>query len=102
MFILARSAELPDTDDMLALILWGGVLLVSVAVLLLFAGWARKKMREDDSKSAGAILTLQDIREMRDRGDISLEEYDHLRAMILAGVQKQMNQSGSPPGGSQS
>ncbi|MBU0637782.1 MAG: SHOCT domain-containing protein [Planctomycetes bacterium] len=71
---------MPSANDMLAAFLW-----VSVAALAAIAGMVvirtvRNWARRDE---VTAPFTIQDLREMRARGELSDEEYEAMRAAIL-------------------
>jgi len=63
---------------------YGGALIVAIIVLgLVVWGVGRWTRRQDAGGSP--VFTLQDLREMRERGEISDAEFDQMRASILAG-----------------
>ncbi len=64
---------------------WIGIL----AILIILGGgiavWLRKRMAVNaDDSSAGFILA--DLREMRDRGDISPEEFENAKARMITSM----------------
>jgi hypothetical protein len=64
------------------------VILALVTILLIAVGSAvvllsRRWMRDSDTPDTITPFTLQDLREMRARGDIDDTEYTAMRAMIL-------------------
>lgn len=66
-----------------ALFFFGGIGILAFAVKIV-----RKFMNSGESGSSDPAFTLQDLRQMRDQGLISLDEYEKMRAGILgaAGV----------------
>ncbi len=51
-------------------------------VLALVRRWMRRT-RDDSAHGPASVWTLQDLRELRDSGEISVPEYERLRAAIL-------------------
>lgn len=67
-------------------------------IILVVAGffvvrYLRRQLRDDSTQREA--FTLQDLRAMRDRGDISPAEYETMRAMMLGPAAAK-----APPGGS--
>jgi hypothetical protein len=72
-------------EDLLPILKWGGVALGGFGLLALVAKWARRWIRSDDEPQSldAPVFTLQDLREMRARGDLSDDEFDRMRNAIL-------------------
>ena len=69
------------------LFLWAGGL-VAVIILAGFAvGRIRKWMRPDGQKSSSEAWSLQDLRVLRQQGRISDQEFETLKAAIIAEYQ---------------
>ena len=68
----------------LAAIVWTLVVLAGVAVLSVVAWWTRRWMYSEEEGDESPVFTLQDLREMRDRGSLSEAEFERMRAGILA------------------
>ena len=69
-------------------LLWIGVLLVlfvggGVAIYFL-----RRYARGGDKESAGPALTLNQVRQMRQRGEITEEEYQRLKRTVVEETRK--------------
>lgn len=69
---------------------WGvavaaGLVALSGGLIFLWRRFKRWTMAADESEEDGAF-TLQDLREMKARGDITEDEYERLRAGILSAV----------------
>lgn len=73
--IVADAAQLAFVT--LALLV-GTVVLLAVGVY--GVRWARSKMSDT---TANQVFTLQDLREMRDNGQITEQEFETMRAAIL-------------------
>ena len=64
-------------------VLWCALVLAGIVTLGVVAVAMRRWMMRDESTTTGPAFTLQDLREMRDRGDITSQEFDTMRAGIL-------------------
>ncbi len=60
------------------------VLLLVTIVALLVIGWYRKRVLSDKETSSSSTWTLDDIRRLRAEGNLTEEEYQRLRATIIA------------------
>ena len=68
-------------------------LLVGAVVVLALAVWYyRKRYILDDRPSGGQMWTFEDLRQMKDRGELTEGEYQALRASLVASF----GHSGSP------
>ena len=72
--------------------IYGAVVLGALLLIVLVAQWYRSRMRKPDE--SGPAFTLQDLRDLRDRGELRPEEYERLRAVVVAEVRDQ-SESGS-------
>jgi hypothetical protein len=77
------SATATWGDRVGELAVWGAVLAGLVLALVLFVYFYRSHMGLRRS-GADPVFTLQDLRDMRLRGEISKKEFDCLRAKVLA------------------
>lgn len=82
---------------------WGiavavGLVALSGGLVFLWRRFKRWTMTADESEEASAF-TLQDLREMKARGDITEDEYQRLRAGILSAARgaATSKQDQSPP-----
>lgn len=82
LFLLAQSATNRNLGPVLLQL---GLLIVAVLVLGLVILAVRKAMFKEDDAGAGGSL-LDDLRGLRDSGEISEVEYDYLRKCIAARV----------------
>src|SRR5690348_15499986 len=76
---------------------WGGllilVILVGAAGILLVRRWMRGG---DSGGQPDAGFSLSDLRAMRDRGEITSEEYEQTRARVIAKVKGRQNSTDEP------
>ena len=63
------------------LITTSAILFVLIFVGTVIIVWVRRWVRRD---AAPDIFTVQDLREMRDRGEISAREFEVMRAALLS------------------
>src|SRR5271154_946554 len=88
-------AELSPADQRRVLIA-----LAIMMVLVLIGGFGilmfRRRLwgEEEDDNSSDVGFSLSDLREMRDRGEITPEEYEFTRARVIAKVKSSL---ASPP-----
>ena len=80
-WVLAASGE--TTTSWWEVGLWVAVLLGAILLLAVFVYVYRSRVRGSDS-AAGPAFSLQDLRVLRERGDLTDVEFDHLRANLLA------------------
>ncbi|UYV11610.1 MAG: hypothetical protein NCW75_09900 [Phycisphaera sp.] len=77
--------------DMGQMLIWVGVLIVAVVIgtiiLLMIRRWMENQRREDP----GAFTTMEDMRAMVDRGEMSKEEYEQVREAMIAKVRGSQN-----------
>ncbi|UCG15995.1 MAG: SHOCT domain-containing protein [Phycisphaerales bacterium] len=81
--VLAASGE--TTAPWWEVGLWVAVLLGAILLLAVFVYVYRSRVRGGDV-GAGPEFSLQDLRVLRERGDLTEAEFDHLRANLLADV----------------
>ena len=74
-----------DQSEALEGVLWFGVLLGVVLLAVISLLWFRKYARSDETGVALG-LTLEDLRRQRDRGMLTAEEYERLRATVIRAV----------------
>jgi hypothetical protein len=82
-FIAQASANGGDVQQLLTRALpWTAALVAALVVLA--AGWNYYRRRSGrDDEGSGPLWTLQDLREMRARGDLADDEYQRLKARVL-------------------
>jgi hypothetical protein len=72
-----------SADSAWGIIVACGLLMTAVLVLFLGVWFYRKRILQDDSSSSNAFWTFEDLRNMKDRGELSEEEYQSLRAAMI-------------------
>jgi hypothetical protein len=92
--------------QMHAVLVWGTVLLVLTVVVGFGIRALRRRVFPEQEPPPDQLWTLEDLREMRDRGRLSEEEFETLRARVIArmagaerdgGPQGRADASGSEP-----
>jgi len=78
--VVGQAAQ-PSTAQAAQVGMWVGLLIVLVVVGSIVVLALRRRMLSKDD-AAGAVLTLSDLRTMRDKGLLSSEEYDAMRARM--------------------
>ena len=68
--------------DWLTVVAWCTVLAGAVVALVLGIVMARRWLYEDHRP---AVWTLQDLRDMRDRGELTVAQFEHMRARVIGG-----------------
>lgn len=72
-------------------ILWGGI----IAVLAVIGGSAimifRRSVLAKDSDAGSGGFTLEDLRKLRDRGELTAQEYEVARNQITQAVKKSLS-----------
>lgn len=78
---LAQGSPPATSSQAMQVAMWVGVLIVLVVAGSMVALWLRRRMLAKDN-AGQEMLTLSDLRAMRDRGQLSSEEYDAMRAKM--------------------
>lgn len=71
-------------QDIWRIVGWSAAAIGALFVLAIVVYWTRRWIMRRSDESSGPVFTLQDLREMRDAGLILPEEYEKMRAGILA------------------
>lgn len=79
--LLAQGAA---TKDLGAFLPWVGLLLAGVGILAGVWTMLRRRLREDQQENRLSLWSLDDLRAMRARGDLSEQEFEQVKARILA------------------
>ena len=80
--LAARGATLAAGDPA-AILQYGGLLIVALIVLGTVVLWLRRKYLADDASRADGIWSLQQLRELRAKGELSEDEFQKLRAEMI-------------------
>ncbi|UCG32760.1 MAG: SHOCT domain-containing protein [Phycisphaerales bacterium] len=89
--VLAQSGA--PQRHMRAVLVWGTVLLVLALVVGMGIRALRRRVFPEKEPPPDQLWTLEDLREMRERGQLSEEEFETLRARVIARM------AGAKPGG---
>jgi hypothetical protein len=65
-----------------SILLWLGVLLAVTLLGGLGIMWLRRRLLAKDTSSPGGF-DLHSLRQLRDRGDLSPAEYEHLKTLVI-------------------
>jgi len=72
-----------------------------IALLVIVGGlgvwYYRKQFLFPDRTEGGGLWTFEDLRQMRDRGDLTEEEYQSLRAAMIGSFDAKPKQTGGLP-----
>jgi hypothetical protein len=71
-----------DPGRLAELAAWAMVALVAALALAIVAFWVRRRYRSDTGQ-AGLPWTLQELQDMRARGDLTDQEYRALRTTVV-------------------
>jgi len=89
-------AAIPVTGELLSIFAWFAIVaLAAVGGIYLMMAVRRWSQREESP----ATFTIQDLRDMRDRGEISAAEFSAMRATILAQLEPSAGLPAPRPGG---
>ena len=82
-----------------AAVLWVGVLMVAALAGGILWLWLRRQLFAADAATAPGSI-MEDLRRMRDQGQITQEEYDTVRKRMVAKLAKSgFGDAKAPPGG---
>lgn len=90
---IAPSAKPPAGGDTKAVLLWVFVLIVLVMGLGVAIMIVRRRMFAKDASAFGQQTFMEDLRRMRDRGEISPEEFEATKKTMVA----RLRGSAAPP-----
>lgn len=79
-----------NTNDIGGVFVWGGLLLAAVIALGAAVWWIRRRLFAGDEPDSGDIWSLQHLRELRRTGQLTEDEFQKLKAQVIAQF--------SPPG----
>ena len=86
-----------SSDDVTQIILWCTVLILAIVVLFLGVWYYRRRWIETSAGSSDQTpWTLDDLRNMKEAGQLSEEEYQALRASMIAAFRPKGPKETSP------
>ncbi len=98
--IAAGAQSGGSARDLVPLFMWIGLVVALLVAAGLMIGALRRELFQDpqDPNPGGATL-LQDLRSMRDRGEISEEEFRSIRATMVERAKASMDPNAMPSSG---
>lgn len=76
------------------LMLWAGVLMIVVVVSAIGLAWIRRQLVSSGDDDTGEGWSLHSLREVHGRGEITDEEFERAKDVVLGGMNK--GSAGSP------
>lgn len=92
------AADSSDQATAFESVLWFGGLVVVLMLSALVIAYLRKWFARPD-RVPGIGLTLEDLRRQRDRGRLTIAEYETLKAALLEAMQGEESGDSSAPSG---
>ena len=90
----------PPTTDIAPIFTWIGALIgIVVLGLVILLAVRRRLMVEDAAGSAGAAMTLHDLRTMLKSGEIDQDEFERMKAQIIGQASATSAPAGEEDGG---
>ena len=81
---VAHMGPTPSSDEALfAMMLWLGGVILAILAAVLIAAYVRRRTREA-MESSSAELGLDELRRLRDRGELTLSQYEALKKRTIA------------------
>lgn len=78
------AAKPMTEDDWWSLAILSAIVLGAVLVIAVLLHWYRSRSRRREEDTTAPPFTLQDLRDLRARGELSETEFQQLRAAMLA------------------
>ncbi len=92
--VLAQSGQ--NQGDMGQFLIWVGALIVAVVIGTIVLLVIRRKLSAQSAEDPGGFTTMEDMRAMVDRGEMSKEEYEQVRKAMIAKIRQSQD---APEGG---
>lgn len=92
-FCLAQATKSTQMDA----VVWVAALIVLAIVGGLFILWVRRRTLGDASDGGGSGSLMDDLRAMRDRGEITAEEFDATRKAMSRRLAAKLKEGESAP-----
>lgn len=87
--MLAQAGQ--NGGDTGQLLIWVGALIVAVVIGTIVLLMVRRHMMRQSGEGATAFGTMEDMRAMVDRGEMSKEEYEQVRKAMIAKIKQSQN-----------
>ncbi len=95
---LGQASGSGDTGQLLV---WIGALIVAVVIGTVALLMIRRRMVGQRLEDRHAFSTMEEMRAMVDRGEMSQEEYEQVRKAMIARVKAEPKPTGTPSRGSE-
>ena len=92
----AANNDARDAMDILAALGW---LVATVVVVCVIGFLLHRRLRSQNDSAQSSAFNLEDLRRMRDEGQITAEEYDRARAKVIRQTQHSLNEDASGQAG---
>lgn len=90
--LLAQAGR--SGGDMGQFLVWVGILIIVVVIGTIVLLLIRRKMETQRGEDPGGFTTMEDMRAMVDRGEMSKEEYEQVRKAMIEKIQQSKNAPG--------
>lgn len=95
---LAPGSPVSRPASQIDVLLWGGILIGVILVGSVVIMLLRRRINDPSATTSQDVgFSLSDLRDMRDRGEITPEEYEATRAKVIAKVKGQSAESSPAP-----
>lgn len=84
--MIAAAGATGATGDWTPVFVWCFILIVVVLIGFFVATWLRKRLNQADDQGIG--FSLAELREMRNAGKLSQEEFERAKTRLTAGLKR--------------
>jgi hypothetical protein len=74
------------------MLIWGAVIMAVVLAGFVGIMILKRRMLAESDRDQGPAFSLAELRAMRDRGEITPEEYEHTRTRVIEKVKAKLNE----------
>jgi uncharacterized membrane protein len=78
----------PGQGDIGQFLIWVGALIVAVVIGTIVLLVIRRKLGQQTAEDPGGFTTMEDMRAMVDRGEMTREEYEKVREAMIAKIRQ--------------
>lgn len=83
-------------SDFGGFLLWTAVVVAAMVAMAVFVTWLRRQLFHSEDVTDNQPFMLDDLRQLRDSGQISEEEYERARDRLLGSIRGQMPEPTEP------